>query len=117
MERNSFESIEGICEEITASCTAIADWLDQLKPKTKAQVLAVDNIRKELSNIPYFKDRIYGICENDGGDEALESHKVSQYSEVIEMLPSGNLSLGEALSLKEHINQWKAENGYSTTNG
>lgn len=115
MKEKDFESIEGICEEITASVSAIDEWLDQLKPKTKAQVSAVDNIRKELSNIPYFKDRIYGICENIYCDEPETD--LSQYDEIISILPSGKLSLGEMLSLKEHVNQWKAENGYSTTNG
>lgn len=116
MKGKDFESIEGICEEITASVSAIDEWLDQLKPKTKAQVSAVDNIRKELSNIPYFKDRIYGICENDYCDER-DAKDLSQYYEIIAILPNGKLSLGEMLSLKEHVNQWKAENGYSTTNG
>lgn len=115
MKEQNFNSIEGLCEEITASVSAINEWLDQLKPKTKAQVLALGNIRKELSNIPYFKDSIYRICEDDYCEED-DSVDISQYEEVIEILPSGNLSLGEVESLKEYIKNWKVENGYSTTN-
>lgn len=115
MKKEDFDSIEGLCEEITASVNAIEEWLDDIKPRSKAQVSAVDNIRKELSNIPYFKDRIYGVCENDYC-ESKDTEDLSQYNEIIAILPSGKLSLGEMLSLKEHVNQWKTENGYSTTN-
>ena len=35
MNSENFETIEGLCEELTASYTAIEECLDELKPRTR----------------------------------------------------------------------------------
>lgn len=110
MNTENFETIEGLCEELTASCLAISEWIDELKPRTRNETSVVSCIRHELSNVELFKDRIYGVCEDSYTDEATIDEN-SEVFELAEMLPK-KFSLGEWESLKEHINKWREENGY-----
>lgn len=110
MNSENFETIEGLCEEITASCSAIEEWLDNLKPRTRNETSAVSCIRHELANVSLFKDRIYGVCEDSYVDEGKDDVP-AEVLELAPMLPK-KFSLGEWESLKDHINKWKEENGY-----
>lgn len=110
MNSENFETIEGLCEELTASCLAISEWLDSLKPRTRQETSVVSCIRHELSNVGLFKDRIYGVCEDSYVDEQRENVP-AEVLELADMLPN-KFSLGEWESLKEQINKWREENGY-----
>lgn len=110
MNTENFETIEGLCEELTSSYTAIEECLDELKPRTRNETSVVSCIRNELHNIRDFRYRIYGVCEDSYTDEATID-KNSEVFELVPMLPK-KFSLGEWESLKEHINKWREENGY-----
>lgn len=110
MITENFETIEGLCEDISASCGAIEEWLDNIKPRTRNETSAVSCIRHELSNVRLFKDRVYRVCEDDGTDGATLNED-SEVFELSKMLPN-KFSLGEWESLKTAINKWREENGY-----
>lgn len=110
MNTENFETIEGLCEALTSSYTAIEECLDELKPRTRHETSVVSCIRNELHNIRDFRYRIYGVCEDSCEDERRENVP-AEVSELADMLPN-KFSLGEWESLKEHINKWREENGY-----
>ena len=110
MNSENFETIEGLCEALTYSYTAIEECLDELKPRTRHETSVVNCIRNEIHNIRDFGYRIYGVCEDDCTDEDTID-KDSEALDIVPMLPK-KLSLGEWESLKEHINKWREENGY-----
>lgn len=110
MNTENFETIEGLCEALTSSYTAIEECLDELKPRTRHETSVVSCIRNELHNIRDFRYRIYGVCEDDYTDEDTID-KDSEALDLVPMLPK-KFSLGEWESLKEHINKWREENGY-----
>ena len=47
MNSENFETIEGLCEALTSSYTAIEECLDELKPRTRRETSVVSCIRKE----------------------------------------------------------------------
>lgn len=110
MNTENFETIEGLCEALTSSYTAIEEWLDEIKPRTRHETSVVNCIRNELNNIRDFCCRIYGVCEDSYADEQREAVP-AEVSELADMLPN-KFSLGEWESLKEQINHWREENGY-----
>lgn len=115
MTDENWSSFEAQHEDLNTSLEAIEETLGtcfefRLGKRIEETLRAVCG---EIRNAKLYASAIYSTCENDHC-EADDSVDISQYEEVIEMLPSGNLSVGEVESLKEHINQWKVENGYST---
>lgn len=110
MERENFETIEGLCEDLSASCSAIEEWLDNINPRTRNETSAANCILHEISNVRLFKNRIYSVCDSDDTGEATINED-SELFELYHMLPN-RFSLGEWESLKEHINKWREENGY-----
>lgn len=111
MNSENFETIEGLCEALTSSYTAIEECLDELKPRTPHETSVVSCIRNELHNIRDFRYRIYGVCEDSYADEQRESVP-AEVLELADMLPN-KFSLGEWESLKEHVKHWREENGYT----
>lgn len=105
MNSENFETIEGLCEALTSSYTAIEECLDELH-----ETSVVSCIRNELNNIRDFRYQIYGVCE----DSYVEEGRDDVPAEVLELAPMlpKKFSLGEWESLKEHINKWREENGY-----
>lgn len=110
MNSENFETIEGLCEALTSSYTAIEECLDELKPRTRHETSVVSGIRNELHNIRDFRYRIYGVCEDSYVDEQRDAVP-AEVLELADMLPN-KFSLGEWESLKEHVKQWREENGY-----
>ena len=110
MNSKNFETIEGLCESLTSSYTAIEECLDELNPRTRHETSVVSCIRNELNNIRDFRYRIYGVCE----DSYVDEQRVNVPAEVLELAPMlpNKFSLGEWESLKEHINKWREENGH-----
>ena len=110
MNSENFETIEGLCEALTSSYTAIEECLDELKPRTRHETSVVNCIRNELNNIRDCRYRIYGVCEDSYVDEQREAVP-AEVLELADMLPN-KFSLGEWESLKEYISKWREENGY-----
>lgn len=110
MNIENLETIEGLCEALTSSYTAIEECLDELNPRTRHETSVVNCIRCELHNIRDFRYRIYAECETCYVDEE-KVHVPAEVLELAPMLPS-KFTVGEWESLKEHIDKWREENGY-----
>lgn len=114
MTDENWSSFERQHEDLNSSLEAIEVTLDTCYSfrlgKRLEETLKV--IGCEIRNAKVYANAIYSTCENDHCEDT--GVDISQYEEVIEMLPTGNLSVGEIQSLIIHINQWKVENGYST---
>ena len=104
---------EAISESLTVIEEAVAEARGMRVGKRLSQLLI--NIKNECENIKCNNDSIYAACESDYCDAGSDTP--SGYADIFGLLPDGDkLSLYEMQSLVEHINNWKVENGYSTTN-
>lgn len=83
IDTTTLDSMEDTIEEIRCQLA----WIDECE--------AVDNIKGELVSL-----------ETD-----IDSLRPDEDCDVGDLIPS-DLSLGEALSLKEAINAWRKEHGY-----
>ena len=104
---------EAIGESITVIEDAVAEASDMRVNKRLSKLLS--NIKNECECIKCYTDNIYTTCESDYCNACSDTP--SGYDDIFGLLPDGGkLSLSEMQSLVEHINNWKVENGYSTTN-
>ena len=114
MNEKHWSSFEAQYEDLNTSLEAIEETLGnccelRLSKSIEETLRAVCC---EVRNAKQSAGAIYSTCADDHCEDT--GVDISQYEEVVEMLPTGNMSLGEVESLKEHINKWRAENGYST---
>lgn len=117
MEKENWSDVECQTEAIIESLTVIEEAIAEVRGMRvgKRLLQLLINIKNECENIKFSNDRIYTTCESDYCDAC--SDVPSGYDEILGLLPDGGkLSLSEMQSLAEHINNWKVENGYSTTN-
>lgn len=117
MKKENWSDVEGLTEAISESLTVIEEAVAEARGmrvgKRLCQLLI--NIKNECENIKYNNDIIYTTCESDYCDDCSEAP--SGYDDIFKLLPNGSkLSVAEVDALVEHINNWKVENGYSTTN-
>ena len=104
---------EAIGESITVIEDAVAEASDMRVNKRLSKLLST--IKNECEYIKFYTDNIYTTCESDYCNACSDTP--SGYDDIFGLLPDGGkLSLSEMQSLVEHINNWKVENGYSTTN-
>ena len=116
MEKENWSDVECQTEAISESLTvieeAVAEASGMRVGKRLFQLLI--NIKNECENIKCVNNIIYTTCESDYCNDCSDA--LSGYDDIFGLLPNGNkLSLSEMQSLVEHINNWKVENGYSTT--
>ena len=116
MTEQNWELVQGSLESLNESVSMIEEHLTEIKSfRLGKRVLElVSAIESECENVKTYSDAVYNDCESDYCDE---ESMPSGYDEVLDLLPDGDkLSVAEMQSLIEHINQWKTEYGYSTTN-
>ena len=105
---------EAISESLTVIEEAVAKASGARVGKRLSQLLS--NIKNECENIKCYTDNIYNTCESDYCNACSDAPS-GYYEDIFKLLPDGDkLSLSEMQSLVERINNWKVENGYSTTN-
>lgn len=106
-------TIEGLNSEIK-ELNAVLVKISQFKLGSKVRD-CVKEIGVIANNLKEYSDIIYSECEDDWA--VTDDNELEGYEEVVKLLPNGSkLSVAEVDALVEHINNWKIENGYSTTN-
>lgn len=120
MKKENWSDVECQTEAINESLTVIEEAVAEASVrvgrvgKRLSQLLI--NIKNECENIKCNNNRIYSTCESDYCNACSDAPS-GYYEDIFRLLPDGDkLSLSEMQSLVEHINNWKVENGYSTTN-
>ena len=117
MKKENWSDVECQTEAISESLTVIEEAIAEVRGMRVGKRLfqLLINIKNECENIKCSNDRIYTTCESDYCDACSDAP--SGYDDIFGLLPDvDRLSLSEMQSLVEHINNWKVENGYSTTN-
>ena len=117
MKKENWSDVECQTEAISESLTVIEEAVAEARSvrvgKHLSQLLI--NIKNECENIKCNNDRIYTTCESDYCNACSDAPS-GYYEDIFKLLPDGDkLSLSEMQSLVERINNWKVENGYSTT--
>ena len=117
MKKENWIKVESTLEELKyeiEDLNAALVKINQLKLSLKVRD-CVKEIGAIANNLNLYSDIIYSVCEDDG--TCTDDYELEGYEEVFKLLPNGSkLSVAEVRGLVEHINNWKVENGYSTTN-
>lgn len=117
MKKDHWMNVESTIEELNweiKELSAVLVKINQFKlvPKVRDCVKEIGVI---ADNLKEYSDIIYSECENDWA--VTDDNELEGYEEVVKLLPNGSkLSVAEVDALVEKINNWKVENGYSTTN-
>lgn len=113
MDEKHFERIGNLIDVFAAETE---DMMDMAKKLAEPRVSSED--RKEIATrlkltakqINTIASRIYGVCEDS---YATNKPTVAIDPDIAELIPpAANLSLGEFVSLKDKLNEWRHENGY-----
>ena len=108
------ESTQGELKSDIADLNAALVKINQFKLNLKV----MDCVKETgviTNNLKEYSDIIYSVCSDDWA--YTDDYELEGYEEVFKLLPNGSkLSVAEVRGLVEHINNWKVENGYSTTN-
>ena len=113
MDDKHFEHIGSLVDSFAAETEDIVDMAEKLaEPRLSAQDRKDIAARLKLTarNIDSCASRIYGVAEDS---YATSKPTVAIDPDIAELIPPANkLSLGEFMSLKDAINDWRVENGY-----
>lgn len=113
MDEKHFERIGNLIDAFAAETE---DVMDMAKRLAEPRVSSED--RKEIATrlkltakqIDTIASRIYGVCEDS---YATSKPAVAIDPDIAELVPpAARLSLGEFVSLKDKLNEWRRENGY-----
>ena len=101
-------SLDNIKSEIDETKEALAS-LDEVRLGRIVQDV-LNTVYNALSNIEQFADTIYSTCEDDYFDSEDNPYKDIP-AEILEVLPSDNITLGQAIDLADTIREWRNRNG------
>lgn len=117
MKKENWIEVESTLEELKydiEDLNAALVKINQFKLNLKVMD-CVKEIGVIANNLNQCSDIIYSVYEDDWA--CADDHEFEGYEEVFKLLPNcSKLSVAEVRGLVEHVNNWKVENGYSTTN-
>ena len=117
MKKENWIEVESTLEELKydiEDLNAALVKINQFKLDLKVMD-CVKEIGVIANNLKQYSDIIYSVCSDDWA--YTDDYELEGYEEVFKLLPNGSkLSVAEVRGLVKHINNWKVENGYSTTN-
>lgn len=117
MKKENWIKVESTLEELNyeiKDLNAALAKINQFKLGLKVMD-CVKEIGVIANNLKQYSDIIYSVCSDDWA--VTDDYELEGYEEVVKLLPNGSkLTVAEVRDLVEHINNWKVENGYSTTN-
>lgn len=71
---------------------------------------ALHSLYDGISDIEQFTDAVYSTCVEDYYDS--EQDEIKNYpDEILEVLPTKNITLGQVLDLADTIKDWRQKNG------
>jgi hypothetical protein len=114
MKEQNWNSIESLCEAITASLDVIDESIADIRSVRLGKRIdeLLTTISNEVNNVRLGSDRIYSDCEDDYADTNNEQFRADDWEELVELLPDPTLmSASDMNSLLDAVNNWRVSCG------
>ena len=112
MTKDNWHGVESSLDDIKSEIDETKEALASLDEVRLGHIVqdVLNTVYNALSNIEQFADTIYSTCEDDYCDSENEPIKEIP-AEILEVLPSNNITLGQAIDLADTIREWRNRNG------
>lgn len=112
MTKDNWNGVKSSLDDIKSEIDETKEALTSLDEVRLGRIVqdVLNTVYNALSNIEQFADAIYSTCEDDYCDSENEPIKEIP-EEILEVLPSNNITLGQAIDLADTIKEWRNRNG------
>lgn len=112
MTKDNWNSVESQLDDIKSAIDTAKMTLSDLDEIRLGNLVrdAIHSLYNCISDIEQFADAIYTTCEDDYCDS--EQDEIKDYpDELLEVIPTKNITLGQVLDLADTIKDWRQKNG------
>ena len=115
MTHENWNAVESQLDDIKSAIDTAKMTLSDLDEIRLGNLVrdALHSLYNCISDIEIFADSIYTTCEEDYCDS--DDDDIKDYpEELLEVLPTKNITLGQVLDLVEIIKDWRQKNGFGS---